>query len=83
MWYCVIKKVALWSPFAAQVFCRDKEQSVKSHHLATPYAGEDEILQIKTLRHELEARDSPFVETNNAGGGFGAPIRPLQYFQPI
>ena len=39
---------------------------------ATLPAGEDEVLQIKTLRRSLEPRDSPFVKNNNSGGGFGA-----------
>jgi len=32
--------------------------------------AEEDVLEIKTLRAELQQRDSPFVMDNNAGGGF-------------
>jgi uncharacterized membrane protein YgcG len=32
---------------------------------------DEDVLEIKTLRHLLNVRDSPFVQDNNAGGGFG------------
>lgn len=32
--------------------------------------SDDDVLQLKTIRDRLEKRDSPFVATNNSGGGF-------------
>lgn len=46
-------------------------------YIAGPYGSgrlsvdaEEDVLEIKTLRAELQQRDSPFVMDNNAGGGF-------------
>lgn len=32
--------------------------------------SDEDVLQLKTIRDKLERQDSPFVPTNNAGGGF-------------
>jgi hypothetical protein len=41
--------------------------------LTPPLGPAAEYLKIADLRDKLEARESPFVLDNNAGGGFGAP----------
>nr|WHU05653.1 6-phosphofructokinase 1 [Chromochloris zofingiensis] len=49
-----------------------------NEYISGPFGGgrlaeardDDDVLEVKTLRHELQARDSPFLSDNNAGGGF-------------
>ena len=31
----------------------------------------DEVLEVPNIRHRLVARPSPFIKSNNFGGGFG------------
>lgn len=33
--------------------------------------ADEEVLTLKSLRDKLETNDSPFLPTNNSGGGFG------------
>jgi hypothetical protein len=40
------------------------DRSVLSTHI-----HDDDILEVPNIRHMLRERDSPFVDTNNRGGG--------------
>ena len=35
------------------------------------YCADEDVLTLKSLRDKLQRSDSPFLPTNNSGGGFG------------
>ena len=46
--------------------------SASVHPMPCLALADEDVLTLKSLREQLERSDSPFLPSNNSGGGFGA-----------